>query len=415
MQDLALEDFGKQKWIKDTITKANRLVSFVRRHQFSHAMFKEISQYELLRPGATRFATNFIMLQRLLITRDKLGKLVMSNAWRGWDKSGSEDGVAVKGFVVSDAFWDGVEKVVLVMEPLVKVLKLADGRGGVLGEIYSAMLIAEEELVNVRERVGIRKVRRLEGIFRKRWDNMVASPLHAVGYLLNPKWQTEPDLHLNGELSRAWDRVVDILVPHDEQEAIDEQYLKFRNLAGPFGENRAIRRRESIISGKMSAADYWFLIGNVEGAGDEVGGLKKLAIRILSQCSSASDCERNWSLHEAIQTKKRNRLGVQKLEDLVYTNANLHLLQTLESGHTKKKEVMHDGVILMQQREREARQREEEEFPLPEGYGDEDDWEGEGESDGELEENEPGSESEDGSEPDEEDDQDEERSEEESE
>ncbi|KAK8939133.1 hypothetical protein KSP39_PZI011617 [Platanthera zijinensis] len=53
--------------------------------------------------------------------------------------------------------------------------------------------------------------------------------------------------------------------------------------------------------------------------------LQKLAIRILSQTSSSSDCERNWSVFEKIHTKRRNRLEHQRLNDLVYVCYNLNM------------------------------------------------------------------------------------------
>eukprot|EP00253_Pinus_taeda_P032019 PITA_32019 len=60
----------------------------------------------------------------------------------------------------------------------------------------------------------------------------------------------------------------------------------------------------------------------------EIAGAPKLqnfAIRILSQGSSASACERNWSSFDHIHSKKRNRLLSGRLEDLVYVRRNLQL------------------------------------------------------------------------------------------
>ena len=57
--------------------------------------------------------------------------------------------------------------------------------------------------------------------------------------------------------------------------------------------------------------------------GTKVPNLQRIAIRILSQPSSASGCERNWSLFEHIHSKKRNRLAVKKLNDLVFVHYNL--------------------------------------------------------------------------------------------
>lgn len=48
-------------------------------------------------------------------------------------------------------------------------------------------------------------------------------------------------------------------------------------------------------------------------------------MRLLSQTSSSSGCERNWSVFERIHTKRRNRLEHQRLNDLVYVAYNLRL------------------------------------------------------------------------------------------
>ena len=53
--------------------------------------------------------------------------------------------------------------------------------------------------------------------------------------------------------------------------------------------------------------------------------LQNLAIRLLSQVASSSSAERNSSTYGFIHSVKRNRLGSQKAEDLVYVHSNLHL------------------------------------------------------------------------------------------
>lgn len=64
---------------------------------------------------------------------------------------------------------------------------------------------------------------------------------------------------------------------------------------------------------------WWEMFGN------KVPNLQKIVVRILSQPCSASGCERNWSMFEHIHSKKRKRLAVQRLNDLVYVHYNLCL------------------------------------------------------------------------------------------
>jgi Protein of unknown function (DUF 659)/hAT family C-terminal dimerisation region len=55
--------------------------------------------------------------------------------------------------------------------------------------------------------------------------------------------------------------------------------------------------------------------------------LAEVAIRVLSQVSSACCCERNWSTYDFIHSKLRNRLTPARAESLVYVFSNLRLLK----------------------------------------------------------------------------------------
>ena len=57
--------------------------------------------------------------------------------------------------------------------------------------------------------------------------------------------------------------------------------------------------------------------------GCEVPELQSLAMKALSQSTSASSCETSWSLYDWVINKKRNRLTVDKQGDLIYVNPSL--------------------------------------------------------------------------------------------
>ena len=46
--------------------------------------------------------------------------------------------------------------------------------------------------------------------------------------------------------------------------------------------------------------------------------LQRIAVRILSQTTFASRCERNWSIFSQVHTKMRNKLAYKKLNLIVY-------------------------------------------------------------------------------------------------
>lgn len=72
--------------------------------------------------------------------------------------------------------------------------------------------------------------------------------------------------------------------------------------------------------------------------------LQKLAMRLLSQTSSSSGCERNWSVFERIHTKRRNRLEHQRLNDLVYVAYNLRLKNRCISKRTSYDPIDYESI-----------------------------------------------------------------------
>lgn len=62
--DLLLEDIGKLPWVASVIQEGKALVKFITNHHKSLALYREHSEKALLKPGETRFATSFIMLER---------------------------------------------------------------------------------------------------------------------------------------------------------------------------------------------------------------------------------------------------------------------------------------------------------------------------------------------------------------
>jgi hypothetical protein len=76
---------------------------------------------------------------------------------------------------------------------------------------------------------------------------------------------------------------------------------------------------------KLSPYGWWLAFG--AGAPE----LQSLAVKVLSQCTVASACERSWSTFDFIHSKRRNRLSAERSSDLVYVFSNLRLLDKLQS------------------------------------------------------------------------------------
>ena len=102
------------------------------------------------------------------------------------------------------------------------------------------------------------------------------------------------------------------------QTEVREEFACFASGLEDFGDMSALDE-----SGSMNPLKCWTCHG-ANGV-----HLQILATRILSQVASSSVVERNWSTYGFIHYMKCNRLGSQKVEELVYVHCNLtlHLIE----------------------------------------------------------------------------------------
>ncbi|TYI84764.1 hypothetical protein E1A91_D05G389800v1 [Gossypium mustelinum] len=124
-----------------------------------------------------------------------------------------------------------------------------------------------------------------EKIIDNRW-NFIHSDLHSAGYFLNPQFQfgVEHSENVLIETLEGTQSVIERLEPSlDTQVRMVNQLLLFRDKHETFGTPQAQRAWKQMNP----------------------------AIKVLSQTTSVSNCERNWSTFSYIHTKARNRLKLQ--------------------------------------------------------------------------------------------------------
>ncbi|KAI5351079.1 hypothetical protein L3X38_003970 [Prunus dulcis] len=76
-------------------------------------------QGDLVRPSAIRFATNYITINSILNKRDGLRQLFTSDEWYNSRFSEFEEGKRIESKVLDHRFWDAMEGVQSIYEPLV--------------------------------------------------------------------------------------------------------------------------------------------------------------------------------------------------------------------------------------------------------------------------------------------------------
>lgn len=126
-----LEDISKLNWVRDAINNGHQVVKFITNHQSSLAYFRDKSLLELLKPGETRFATYFIMLQRVQQTKDSLQETFMDRDFKMWLSRAlpaiMSNGKIIMETVIDERFWDSVDIITTTCEPIVSLLRLVDG------------------------------------------------------------------------------------------------------------------------------------------------------------------------------------------------------------------------------------------------------------------------------------------------
>ncbi|XP_025702692.1 uncharacterized protein [Arachis hypogaea] len=262
--NLILKDISSMPHISSLATRASKIIVFVYNHTVFLSWLRQKEDWrEIVRPGATRFATVFLTLMSIFERKSELQQLVVDTHFTGHKLGRSANGRAVSAIILDNKFWDDCFTVCQIVSPLIKLLRLVDADDKPsLGIVY-------------------------EGMLRESPDVMRA--------------------------------LLDLVTLHckvnnlDSVEAMKEIHL-YRDRKESFD------RPEAVPAAKKLQPDEWWRL-----FGSSAPCLQKMAVRILSQASASSGCERNWSLFDQIHTARRNRLEHDRLSDIVYVTYNLRL------------------------------------------------------------------------------------------
>ncbi|XP_018469619.1 uncharacterized protein LOC108841336 isoform X2 [Raphanus sativus] len=281
--NLMLEDIFKLPKISKYIDKAKALTLFVYAHEKTFAVMRhDTKEKDVVRAGVTRFATTFLPLQSLLEKKQQLMSIFVSYKWDRCKDSIYMNGRFCYYTCLSPAFWNGVSRVVNVLEPLVKVLKMVEGeKKPSMGFIYGELLEAKrciKAATNNLEKYYHPIFEIIDEKIRGRLD----SPLHLAAYLLNPFYlYNKPDV---------------------------------------------VKLDETLMNGFLTCVETFYHEHWWSMYGCTVRNLAILARKILSLTSCSSGCQRNWSTFKQIHKSERNRLDADRMDSLVYVQFNSNLL-----------------------------------------------------------------------------------------
>ncbi|XP_024021568.1 uncharacterized protein LOC21411043 [Morus notabilis] len=314
--DLVLEDFSNIDWISEVIEQARTITRFVYNHS---EVLNIVRRYtfgnDIVEPGVTWFATNFMTLKRLVDLKHNLQAMVASQEWVDCPYSKKPGGLEMLDSISNHSFWSSCTLVTHLTSSLLRVLRIVSAeKRPAMGYIYAAMYRAKETIK--KELVKKEDYAVYWDIIDHQWEQHRNLPLHAAGFYLNPKYfySVEGDLH-NDILSGMFDCIERLVPDTDVQDKIIKEINSYKNAAGDFGRKMAIRTRDTLLP-----AEWWSTYG---------GGcpnLARLATRILSQTCSLIGCKRNEVCVQKIHDTG-NSIEQQRLSNLVFVQHNLRLRQ----------------------------------------------------------------------------------------
>eukprot|EP00253_Pinus_taeda_P028015 PITA_28015 len=248
--NLALKSIASDVlWIGSIIEDARHIRNFVQNHINALTIYKEYNNLSLLKIVDTRFASSFMMLKRLRGVKTAHGSMVISEFWSFWRQTDQAASKRVKDTVLDDAWWERVDLIIRIMDPIISLLRVADTEKPILGEVY-------------------------EG-----WDSMIESVTSII-------LQNECPDHewLNGGPSRRFPPHMDGEISQGRKEAfkqifqdsallveVEDAFAEFSIGSGRFGGYDVIRDR-----GAKKPYSWW---ANYEATSPP---LQQLAMRLLS-------------------------------------------------------------------------------------------------------------------------------------
>jgi len=120
-----------------------------------------------------------------------------------------------------------------------------------------------------------------------------------VAFILHPLWKKE-DGFVTPKLHEGWvSYTVAIFFTMVDQNAIEDELLQF------FRKERQFARKAVLFRDPMLQLVSWW-----EKFGRHVLRLQIVVLGVLSHDCSVSICEKNWSIWDKVETKKRNTLSI---------------------------------------------------------------------------------------------------------
>ncbi|KAJ1381854.1 Zinc finger, BED-type [Sesbania bispinosa] len=318
-------------WISSIADDAFFIKNFIMNHSMRLAMFNQFVHLKLLAVAETRFASIIIMLKRMRTIKHGLQSMVISEQWSHYREDNVQKVASVKEIILNDCWWDQVDYVLNFTSPIYDMLRSCDTDEPSLHLFYEKwdsmiekvkLAIYQHEGKELNEHSSFYEV--VYGVLIFRWTKS-NTPLHCLAHSLNPRYYCRQWLeevpnrvppHRDNEICVGRNKCLRTYFPESKDRIeVTQEFVKFSSAAEDLGQFDSLQDRWN-----LKPKEWWIMYGS------SIPKLQSIALKLLSQPSSSSCCERNWSTYSFIHSMKRNRLNPKRAEDLVFIHTNLRLL-----------------------------------------------------------------------------------------
>ncbi|XP_050280566.1 uncharacterized protein LOC126721559 [Quercus robur] len=272
--NLVLQDMGDMPHVERLKNHATKVTVFIYNHVALIASLRKRPGWtNIVRVGATRFATTFLSFGSFHVHKHDLQALVTSKFFVDNRLARESKTKEVVSIILDNSFWDDINVLVKISSPLIHLLRIVDSdQRPAIEYVYKGMH---------RARLGIKKIFRMKkhlykpytSIIKNRWDKHLRKDLHATAYWLNPAFQ------------------------YDEEN---------------FCRKPAVNMAITDYIGTKYDDEWWKLWGA------DAPNLQKLAIRILSQTSASSGSSIDKTDFWVFVEEEDSYLNYEELENVIY-------------------------------------------------------------------------------------------------
>lgn len=314
-----IKDDGMEE-VQRLVEKTKKIVHHFNEKHKPHALLKAhqrehvLTSLNFIVPADTRFGLYLLMLHRVYRLKPALQACVLSREHIKFCEDGSWEDDEVVDIVLDDLYWDELLKLITLLLPLLRLIRLAELNREVIGKFYPAMLAvkghleSEHDLLPYGSKI---KAKFLEKAVLGEW----LQDVHLAAYVLDPEYWDVDHLTMP-EVMGSFARVIDKIFFHKTPPAegwyskVMGQLRSFKDKTGQFA------RLCAPVAARTMFPTSFFLIYGIDTV-----ELTYMAKRLFLISISNDAAELNWKQYKDNSTKMRSKLKPDTVHKLISIQA----------------------------------------------------------------------------------------------